>query len=156
MRWISLLVGLALAVGHSIVDNQLANQDVMSPGLILAGVTRYFGGWICILAFFGMGMQYLTMRTPALDYANEAVLPFYILHQTVIMAVGFFVLQWAIPEVLEWAIAVVLSFVIIMIIYEYLIRRWNVMRFLFGMKRLPARPAEGAVKPQFGGTTLSG
>jgi len=50
-------------------------------------------------------MQYLTMRTRTLDYANEAVLPFYILHQTVILAVGFIVLQWGIPDVLEWRLS---------------------------------------------------
>lgn len=156
LRWVSLSVGLVLTVGHTIVYNQLANPDVMSPGLVLAGVTRYFGGWICILAFFGLGMQYLTMRTARLDYANEAVLPFYILHQTVIVAVGYFVLQWGFPELLEWAIVVVLSFAVIMTIYEFLIRRWNVMRFLFGMKRLPPRPAAGVMKPQLGDTARPG
>ena len=146
MRWFSLSVGLALAVGFSILYNQIANPDEMSLSLVLAGMMRYFGGWICILAFFGLGMQYLTMRTPRLDYANEAVLPFYILHQTVILVVGFFVLKWAIPDVLEWVVVVMISFAVIMAIYEYLIRRWNVMRFLFGMKRLLPRPAAGVQK----------
>ncbi len=104
--------------------------------LMLAGVMRAFGGWICVLAIFGLGMQYLTVRTTRLDYANEAVLPFYILHQTVMLAVGYIVLQWTIPDVLEWATIVMISFVIIMALYESLIRRWNVMRVLFGMKPL--------------------
>ncbi len=82
-------------------------------------------------------MQYLTVRTARLDYANEAVLPFYILHQTVLLVVGYFVLQWALPDALEWAIIVILSFAIIMALYEYLVRRWNGVRFLFGMKPLP-------------------
>ena len=113
-------------------------------------------GFICILGFFGMAMQYLTMRTPMLDYANEAVLPFYILHQTVIQVVGFFVLQWGIPDVLEWVVVVVVAFAAIMLIYEFLIRRWNVMRFLFGMKPLPARSAAAVKKPQLGGTAQPG
>jgi len=52
LRWVSLSVGMALAVGFSILYNQLANPDAISPGLVLAGMMRYFGGWICILAFF--------------------------------------------------------------------------------------------------------
>ena len=136
LRWTSLVVGLALVVGFTIMFGQIANPNVMTPMLMLAGVMRVFGGWICVLAIFGLGMQYLTVRTPRLDYANEAVLPFYILHQTVMLAVGYVVLQWAIPDVLEWATIVVISFVVIMALYEYLIRRWNVMRFLFGMKPL--------------------
>lgn len=156
LRWVSLSVGLVLTVGFTTVDNQLANHDVMSPGLVLLGVTRSFGGWICILAFFGLGKQYLTMRNLRLDYSNEAVLPFYILHQTVLQAVGFLVMQWGIPEVFEWAIIVVISFAVIMAIYEFLIRRWNVMRFLFGMKLLSPRPAVGVKKPQLSGTTQPG
>ena len=148
LRWVSLTVGLALVAGFSIIYNQIADPDIMSPAVILAGSMRTFGGWIAVLAFFGLAMQYLNMRTARLDYANEAVLPFYILHQTVILAVGYFVLQWGLPDALEWAAVVVISFATIMVIYEYLVRRWNVMRFLFGMKPLPPRPAEGATQPQ--------
>jgi glucan biosynthesis protein C len=148
LRWISLSTGLLLAAGFSIVYSQIADPEIMSPILILAGAMRTFGGWICVLAFFGLGKQYLTMRTPRLDYANEAVLPFYILHQTVLVVVGYFVLQWALPDVLEWAIVVVISFAVIMVVYEYLVRRWNVMRFLFGMKLLPRRQAVPAGQVQ--------
>jgi glucan biosynthesis protein C len=155
-RWISLAVGVVLVAGFSILYNQIADKNVVSLNLILAALLRVFGGWSCVLAIFGLGMQYLSVRTPSLNYANEAVLPFYILHQTVILSVAYFVLQWGIPEVLEWAIVVVVSFAIIMAFYEYLVRRWNVMRFLFGMKRLPPRPAEGAIKPQLDGAVRAG
>jgi membrane protein YdbS with pleckstrin-like domain len=57
-------------------------------------------------------------------------------------------LQWALPDALEWAIIVVVSFVIIMACYEYLVRRWNVMRFIFGMKLLPRRKAVPAGQVQ--------
>jgi glucan biosynthesis protein C len=148
LRWVSLSAGLVLVIGFSIVYSQIANPDVMSPGLFLTGAMRTFGGWICVLAFFGLGKQYLTVRKPRLDYANEAVLPFYILHQTVLLVVGYFVLQWALPDVLEWAIVVVISFAIIMACYEYFVRRWNVMRFLFGMKLLPRRQVAPAGQVQ--------
>jgi glucan biosynthesis protein C len=69
------------------------------------------------------------------------VLPFYILHQTVLLCVGYFVVQWDIPAVLKWAIIVVVSFPIIMLLYEFLVRRFDLMRFLFGMKPLPKAPA---------------
>ena len=74
------------------------------------------------------------------------MLPFYILHQTVIMSVGYFVVQWAIPDLLKWLIIVPVSFAIIMALYEFLVRRYNVMRFLFGMKPLK-RTAPVAIRP---------
>jgi hypothetical protein len=134
LRWVSLSIGLALVAGFIIVYSRIVDPDVMSPNLLLAGALRTFGGWMVVMAIFGMGMQHLTARSPKLDYANEAVLPFYILHQTVLVAVGYFVLQWALPEVLEWAMIVVISFAIIMALYEFAVRRFKVIRFLFGMK----------------------
>jgi glucan biosynthesis protein C len=147
LRWVSLVVGLALEVGFLIVLSQVPNPDEITPLLVLAGVMRIFGGWICVLAIFGLGMQYLTARTPKLDYANEAVLPFYIFHQTVLLAVGYFVLQWGMLEVLEWAVIVVISFAIIMVLYEFAVRRFNAMRFLFGMKPRTRPQLQNSEKP---------
>jgi glucans biosynthesis protein C len=94
-------------------------------------------------------MQRLNFTNPALKYSNEAVLPFYILHQTVLLVVGYFIVQWAIPDVLKWVLIVVISFASIMGLYELLIRRHNFMRFLFGMKTLPkqtmAQPREAVL-----------
>ena len=84
---------------------------------------------------------YLNFSTPFLAHANEAVLPFYILHQTVILCVGYFVVQWPIPDLFNWAIILVTSLAVIMGIYEFLIRPFNVMRFLFGLKPLRKQPA---------------
>ena len=58
---------------------------------------------------------------------------------------GYFVVQWAIPDLLKWLIIVPVSFVIIMALYEFLVRRFNVMRVLFGMK--PLKQAASATHP---------
>jgi len=145
MRWISLAAGLALVAGFTVIVTPMARPIVVTPAFIVAGLMRIFGGWLVVLAILGLGMQYLTGRSARLEYANEAVLPFYILHQTVIVTVGYFVLGWGMPDLLEWATVGAISLAIILALYEGLVRRWNVMRFLFGMKRLPPRPAERAV-----------
>jgi hypothetical protein len=41
---------------------------------------------------------------------------------------------WAIPDLAKWAIIFTSSFIVIMSIYEFLVRRNNILRFLFGMK----------------------
>ena len=156
LRWVSLGVGLAMVAGFCILYTLTPDKESVSLPLALAMIMRVFGGWICLLGFFGLGMQYLTTRSSWLDYANEAVLPFYILHQSIILVVAYFVLQWGIPDLLEWLLVVVISFVLIMAFYEYLVRRWNVMRFLFGMKRLSPRPAGEVVKPQPGAAARVG
>jgi len=139
LRWLSLPMGLAL-VGLSVF---LGLGELPAFGTwryALAWGVRALGSWCCILAILGFGRKHLNFGTPFLSYANEAVLPFYILHQTVLLCVGYFVVQWAIPDLLKWVIILVASFAIIMVLYEFLVRRFNVMRFLFGMKLRPKAP----------------
>jgi hypothetical protein len=45
--------------------------------------------------------------------------------------------QWLIPDVLKYLVIAPTSFAIIMALYEFAVRRVNVLRFLFGMKPLP-------------------
>jgi peptidoglycan/LPS O-acetylase OafA/YrhL len=98
--------------------------------------------WSWVLAILGFGMSHLSFTTPTLKYANEAVLPFYILHQPVLLGVGYFVVQWAIPDALKFVVIAACSFTIIMGSYELLVRRINILRFLFGMKPLPSKPVQ--------------
>ncbi|MEN6334322.1 MAG: acyltransferase family protein, partial [Phycisphaerales bacterium] len=90
--------------------------------------------WSCLVAICGFGARHLRSSNRFLKYANEAVLPFYILHQTVILAIGYHVIRLGAPLWLEYAIIVVTSFATTMALYELLIKRVNILRFLFGMK----------------------
>lgn len=134
VRWISLPLGLGL-VGISIYVHAL--EALPSFGTLryaLGWGFRALGSWCLIMAILGFGRKHMNFSTPFLTYANEAVLPFYILHQTVLLWVGYFVVQWTIPDLFKWLIIVPVSFAIIMLLYEFLVRRFNVMRVLFGMK----------------------
>jgi len=90
--------------------------------------------WCWLLAIFGFGSRHLTFNNAILKYANEAVLPFYILHQTVIVIFGFWIMDWQLGVLVKYLLLSSISFVTIMLVYEFLIRRINVLRFLFGMK----------------------
>jgi peptidoglycan/LPS O-acetylase OafA/YrhL len=71
-------------------------------------------------------------------YGNEAVLPFYILHEPVIVAVAWVVVGWSAPLPVKYLSVVAASFILTLALYEGLVRRFQLTRFLFGMK--PARP----------------
>jgi len=90
--------------------------------------------WCWILAILGLGSRFLNSNTRFLEYANVAVLPFYVLHQTVILIIGFYVVQWSLTIGAKYSIVTGASFVAILVIYELLVRRFNVLRFLFGMR----------------------
>jgi hypothetical protein len=141
LRWLSLTLAV-ISIGA-------CSFLYFDSGEPVFGTSRYtllFGlrgltSWCWVLAFLGLGMRYLDFSNAFVQYANEAVLPFYILHQTVLLCVGYFVVQWPIPDLLKWAIILVVSLTSIMAIYEFLIRRFNIMRFLFGLKPLRKQPA---------------
>jgi glucans biosynthesis protein C len=95
---------------------------------------RLVATWCLVLGILGTGSRFLSFNRKNLSYANEAVLPFYILHQPVLLAIGYFVVQWSLPIPIKYAIILIVSFIVIMAIYELLVRRWNVLRFLLGMK----------------------
>jgi glucans biosynthesis protein C len=102
------------------------------------GLLFIVGSWAWILAYVGFAGRYLTTNRPFLHYANDAVLPFYVMHQTVLLVVGYFVLQWQIPDFIKWLIIAFSSFALVIGAYELLVRRFEVLRFLFGMRPTPA------------------
>jgi glucan biosynthesis protein C len=105
-----------------------------SPGYLGISVFRTFNSWVWVLALLGLGSRYLAFRNRLLQYASEAVLPFYILHQSIIVVTGFFIINWNTPVFVKYLFLSMTSFVIIILVYEYVVRRLGFMRFLFGLK----------------------
>lgn len=141
MRWIHLGMGVVFSIAYLFVEFQTVLPSLFPVADPLGKVLDCFVVWSWLLAVMGFGMKRLNFTNPVLKYANEAALPFYILHQTVVVVLGFFVVGWAIPDLLKYAIILVGSFAAIMGLYEFGVRRFNPMRFLFGMKLL-AKPVD--------------
>jgi len=70
------------------------------------------------------------------------------MHQTVLLTVGYFVTRWPIPDLLKFVVISGSSFLIIAVVYEFLIRRINVLRVAFGMKPRPKQVV--TVQPAWG------
>ena len=136
MRWSSLIVGLILGAARIFIVANEANPDLQPLQGTVNGLLYVLSACCLLPAILGFGMSHLTLTNPFLKYASEAVMGFYILHQTVLLVIGYFVIDWAISDFAKWAIIFVSSFIAIMAIYEFLIRRVNVLRFLCGMKPL--------------------
>ncbi len=145
-RTISLAAGLLLT--YSYLYGRLTDAYFFNTDSRLWNMVEPFFAWAWILAILGFGMKYLTFGNRFLSYANEAVLPFYMLHQPVILIVGYFIVRMRLPIAAQYAIIAVSSFAIIMAIYEYLVRRTNPLRVLFGMKLLKREKKVEAVAAQ--------
>jgi len=89
----------------------------------------------------------------AARYANEAVLPFYLLHEPVIVAAAWLIVRWHAPIAGKYAALAIVSFAATLGLYETLVRRFRVTRLLFGMK--PAIKPSDANDPAGGHLSAS-
>ena len=98
-------------------------------------VTSIFVSWFTVITIIAYGQHYLNKPHAWLTKISEGLYPFYILHQTVIIAIGYYICQldWSIAAK-YWTIAM-LTLISCAGFYLLLIRPFNVMRFLFGMKK---------------------
>lgn len=145
-RWYHLGLGILLGAIYlymEITKGTSAYQPIFEN---IDDLVRAICSFSLILATFGLGLWKLNYTSPALKYANEAVLPFYILHQTVLVVVGFFVVSRNLPDLIKYILIISISFPVILLTYEMLIRRSNLLRALFGMKSLPAKQSTKLVE----------
>ncbi len=97
--------------------------------------TRGVSEWGWIVAMLGYSAQYLNQKRPWLRYASEIAYPFYILHQTVIVIVGYYVLQWSGNVLINYTLISTAALVLTLALCE-LIKQHSFSRVLFGMKPL--------------------
>jgi surface polysaccharide O-acyltransferase-like enzyme len=92
------------------------------------------GSLLVMPALLANAARYLNFGNRFLRYANESVLPFYIMHQTVTVTLVYYLLPWQAAPLLKFAVVALGTFGISWLLYEGFIRRLNVLRFAFGLK----------------------
>jgi peptidoglycan/LPS O-acetylase OafA/YrhL len=98
--------------------------------------------WTFLILVLGLAQKYLRASSRFLTYASRASATVYLLHQTIIILVAFYVVQWRIAILPKFLVILAVSLAITMALYE-IIRRWSVTRFMFGLKGGSRRPASG-------------
>lgn len=113
--------------------------------LMLARALRGLYLWTALLTVLGYARVYLDRPFRWLPYATEAVFPWYILHQSLIVVLVF----WLAPKHLgpwrEPALVLVGTVLGCALLHELLIRRVGLLRPLFGLK--PAGQRSPAAAP---------
>jgi len=144
---------LAVAVGSSLVGGFLffAGQipgygnplpQGLSPGWALLMLLRGVNAWAWVLFWVALVRRRLAFRNRLLEYASEAAYPFYILHETWIVAIGYQVVR------LDWGVAAkylaisTAGLAATLFSYEILVRRIAPIRFFFGMRPVRPLPAQ--------------
>lgn len=127
VKWIALIIGV-LAFAWLQFGFQTSNP-------FLASFLKSLNMWSWILAIFAYSAQYLNKESAIIKYRNKAVYPFYILHQTITIICGYFLIDAPMHYSFKMLIMVAVTFGLSWFIYEYLILRVPFLQPLFGVKR---------------------
>ena len=73
-------------------------------------------------ALLGAGRALLSVPRRGLGYASEASFPFYVLHQTVIVAVAYAVVGWDLGLWPRFATLCLAAFALTLMLYELVVR----------------------------------
>jgi hypothetical protein len=98
-------------------------------------------GWALVLALVGLTLRTVAARgrprsrSALAAYATEAVLPVYLLHQTVAVVLGWWVLSWPVAAGVQWLSLTLLTVTVTLALDEVL-RRPAVTRRLLGLRSL--------------------
>lgn len=130
------------ALAGALITTTLLFVTVYADGLVAFGhypqgwqrVLHDLSGWCWVIALLGLAYRAFNMPNALLTYANEAVLPFYVVHQTVIILVGYAVNQTGMPLAAKYGVVLAGSFLGVLLIYAVMIHRVSFLRYLFGMK----------------------
>lgn len=110
--------------------------------------------WLCLMAFLGYGYRHLSFCNPLLRWARDASYPVYILHQTLIVAIGYYVVQMSWSPWAKYWVVLGATLVSCGLLYEFIVRRFGFTRFVFGMKRRRAADLQPVLASERGSAVV--
>lgn len=134
-NFIAFVISFILFYGYYFLPS-----TVLSPYLSIASkwslwyLVCALVGWTLVTTLLGYGQVWFNKKSRLLQLCNEAIYPFYILHQTVIVVLGYYVIQLNTSVILKLSLLLFTSFPLILILYRLFILPFKLPRLLFGMK----------------------
>lgn len=119
--------------------------SVWAPGMLALAALYYrfsyygdlwinFIGWISILVIIVFGRKYLNRKTGLTDYLNRASYPIYILHQSILVALAYYVVQLCSATVVQAVVICVGSFALTVLAY-HVMKGIPVVRIMIGGRK---------------------
>lgn len=131
----SLIIGIVFFILYVVVILHYYNlSNPENIGLkVLLSILRNGIMITTIVAIVGYGRKYLNRGGKMLDYLNNACFPVYIIHQTVIVIIAYYLLNYDLYLYFSSLIIILCSVLITFGIYE-MVKRIKITRILFGIK----------------------
>jgi glucan biosynthesis protein C len=96
------LVSTTLLVATPVGGLLTTMDEGFDAAHFMAGVLFALEGWAWTLVVLNAGLRFRRFQRPVSAALGDAVLPVYVLHQPVILAVAFFVVQWPLGILPKW------------------------------------------------------
>lgn len=130
----------ALGSGYIFLTAQLKlnlTASLDTPVTLSFSIFWTFEVWCWLLAVLYLGIRWLDIPNRVVSYLEESILPFYVLHHPVLLVVAGYVVTWSLGAWPKFFVIVIIAGSITMTLYEFGVRRWNLMRTVFGLRALP-------------------
>lgn len=132
----SMVVLVATPVGGLLAS--MADEGLDLPHLTV-GILFGLEGWAWTVVVLNVGMRAARLQRPVGEHLGELVLPVYVIHQPVILAVAFFVVQWPAGILPKWIAVFGVSLVATLALVELGLRA-PYTRVLLGARARPPTP----------------
>lgn len=116
-----------------VVMTNNSNADGWSLIAIGLAFMKNLAVWLTLIVILGYGRKYLNKESRILSYMNRAAFPVYVLHQTVLVVVSFYIVRLNTAIYFKFIFIVISTLIISVLLYEVL-KRMAVTRWLLGMK----------------------
>jgi glucans biosynthesis protein C len=126
---------LGLGLSGAVRAPAVGDPHPYHSGWVWFQFLRGINSWCWVMAILGLGQHYLNRDGRVLAYLRQASYPVYILHATVVMLAGYFVVKLSLGPITKFALILLISYPVTFLIYDLLVRRTSLTRFLFGMKK---------------------
>jgi Acyltransferase family. len=95
----------------------------------------YIWSWLHVVLY--LGLRWLNFPSRFQRYAQESVLPVYVISHPILLVIASFVVTWNLGLWPKFLVILVAVAGFTLVIYEFGVRRWPVTRLVFGLFPLP-------------------
>ncbi len=148
LRWKSLWAALTILAIYLFVSRVVLPDEPTQLQLFFARPLRWFYMWMVLVTILGWACTHLNRPFRWLPYATNAVYPWYVLHQSLIIALGYWLSGFALGPVAEPLLVLAGTIVGCLAIHHLIVRNLGPLGFLFGAQAPPAIRRPDAVAPR--------
>lgn len=132
-----IIVPLSEPIIYGFMANPTSSYLLKYPETVLyyflLVVFKTVGEWCWLIALLGYSQKYLSGKRKIIRYPSEIAYPFYLFHQTVLITIGFYIVQFHVNIWLKYFIICISTILLTYLCCE-LAKSNRISRFIFGLK----------------------